>query len=137
MSTNFYTGPNPVGYLLNEGRQFLSKHKDIVYPHIWETKRDVQSWITIGVQSGFIVGAWVYVYQEMLDNMYDVYRMMILSTYIGEEGISMARENFHKACISSIRFTKPEPNIINPKTGELIFEYVAHVDFETLQENFL
>ena len=28
-----YSGPNPVGYLLSEGKQFLSKHKDIVYPN--------------------------------------------------------------------------------------------------------
>lgn len=56
---------------------------------------------------------------------------------MGEEGVGMARENFHKACISSIRFTKPDPAVVNSKTGEPIFEYVAHVDFETLQEKFL
>ena len=132
-----YTGHNPIRYLLSEGKQFLSKHRDIVYPNSWETRREVKLWNTIGVQTGFIVGAWIYVYQEMLDNMYDVYRMMIISTYMGEEGVGMARENFHKACISSIRFTKPMPDIVNAKTGEPIFEYVAHVDFKTLQEKFL
>lgn len=51
-----YTGHNPIRYLLSEGKQFLSKHRDIVYPNSWETRREVKLWNIIGVQTSFRKG---------------------------------------------------------------------------------
>ena len=51
-----YTGHNPIRYLLSEGKQFLSKHRDIVYPNSWETRREVKLWNTRGNRTSFRKG---------------------------------------------------------------------------------